>query len=172
MEQIKLPAYKRGKSGERYKYTFTITDSYEEYSQINGKFAIDKKLYINILKTFFWELSRLIITKRYHFKIPNRLGFLRIKKNKNFKSLNKNKLDFAYYHKTGKKRYWLNTHTDGQYFYWGWETTKFRYGQFTNKSYYVFIPNRGNDDMIGKRGLSQWIIKCANDPRMKDYDVI
>ena len=58
MDNISLPSYKQGKSGRRYKYTWTISDSYDYYKKANKDLAIEKSKYVGILTDFFWEISK------------------------------------------------------------------------------------------------------------------
>lgn len=162
-----LSPYKR--NNEAYNPVWTITDSYIPYKKEVGELAMEMKLYIKVLKEVMWELSKTIIRYVRKINLPYRLGELSIKKRKNNREYTKQRLDYKYYNETKKILYHCNTHTNKYYFFWDWDNkTAF----FTNKSYYKFIPARGNDRIVGKRGLADWIKKCASDPNIKDYDCL
>lgn len=168
--EIKYASHKKGR--DAYK-SWGIPDSYIYYKEETPKnMRVDKKVYKALLKDFFWELSKMIIQERYNFKVPLRLGFISIKKRKNYKESCSNKIDYKLYNKEKKIVHLFNRHTDRFYFFWAWDKKKFNYAFFKNKPFYKFIPNRGNDRVIGKRGLAAWIMKTVNDPKLKDYDVL
>lgn len=143
--------------------TFTIGTAYS-LSKFKEKYS--KKRYKDIMLSFFYELSKAIIYEKYTYKVPLGGGSIRIVKITG--STNKT-LDYKYYKETGIKRFHLNRHTNGFYFKWHWFTRQCKY---TNYKLYKMIPNRGNDRIIGTRGLARHIKDCSNDPYKKDYDVI
>lgn len=164
-----MSAYKKKNSSYK-KNVWTITDSYLLYVRDVGKEnAVDKKVYIKVLKEIFWEMSKDLIQSVYEITLPYRLGKLGIKKRKNNSVYSKQQLDYARYNKTGEKHYHNNTHSNRHYFFWNWETSD-RAAVFTNQKCYKFIPTRGNDGVVGKRGLAAWIKYCADNPYVKDYD--
>lgn len=156
---------------ETSKKTWTLSDSYELYKEEVGDLAIDRKLYLKAFKEIFWELSKSIIQERLTIKFPYRLGFFSIRKRKNNKNREKQRIDYKYYNETGKIKYHNNLHSNQYHFFWDWDVYN-TYANFTNKSFYKFIANRGNDYIIGKRGLKAWILKCSEDPMVRDYDVL
>jgi hypothetical protein len=152
-----LPNHKL--KNKNYYPSYTITDSYKLY-----KGPMSKKVYIKVLKDFFWELSLIMIRKKYIFKYQN-LGKFSIVKG--VTSSNHKCLDYKYYNDTGKKVILTNIHTDGKKFRFKWVYKNFY--KTTNLKFYTFKPVRGEDRQIGKRGLAAWIKRCSEDPRLKDY---
>lgn len=142
-----------------YYPSYTITDSYRSY-----KGPLSKKVYIKVLKDFFWELSLIMIRKKYVFKYPN-IGKFFVKTMK--PKYNGAGFDYKYFNDTGKKILKTSLHTDGKRFKFKW-LYKNPY-KSTNLKFYTFKPVRGEDKLIGTRGLSAWIKRCSEDPRLKDY---
>lgn len=148
------------------KLIWSIQDSYKTYTG-----NIDKRKYTRVLKDFFWEISFAIIRDKYTFMMP-RLGMIFIKKKRcNSKTTNL-RIDYQHYNKTGEKILLINTHTDGYYFRFRWKKPCTGNTQFRNDGLYIFEPIRGEDKMIGKRGLANWIKRCSIDPTLKDYTTV
>lgn len=164
---MKLSSYKKA---EGYKLTWTVTDSYIPYKEELKELALDKQTYIKLIKEVLWELSRSIIQERVTIRMPYRLGPLSIRKRKNNPDYNKQRIDFKHYNETGKIIYHTNKHSDGYHFFWDWDL-KSNYAHFTNKKLYEFEVTRGNDYVIGARGLSKWITDCSKNKNVRDYDV-
>lgn len=143
--------------------TFTIKCAHKN-SPYRKKYNLKK--YKDVLFTFFYGLSQLIIYEKYEYKVPFGGGSIRIAKVR----LGKNRtLDYKHYKATGQKRFHLNRHTNGYYFFWYWNTKRCLY---KHSKLFKLIPNRGNDRVIGARGLSKHINDCSSDPYKKDYDVL
>lgn len=164
----------------RTRLLWTIKDSYSDYLDIlkeldpdlenieHSIYYLPYNKYKEFLVGFFKKSSIEIIRERLMFKMPYRLGYISIKKDKN--TIEKRKPNFKIMNDTNKTVSHTNIHTNGYYFFYHWDKWVNRYALFKNKSYYVFKPNRGNNGVIGKRGLAKWILKCAGDPTLKDYD--
>lgn len=166
--ELKYSSYK--KNNPKYKETWTINDSYIPYKKEKLQtLELDKKTYVKVLKEVFWEMSKDIIREKADIKLPVRLGKLRIRKRKNNREFNSQRLNYKTYNTTGKIVYHVNNHTNKYYFFWDWETND-GYAVFTNKNLYKFIPARGNDKVVGKRGLANWIKYCSETPEIRDYD--
>lgn len=169
-KDLRFVSYK--KKDPRYKETWSISDSYEYYKEEElGSLELSKKDYTRFMKDLFFELSKEIIRERLDIKFPNRLGKIRIRKRKNNKHLEKQRINYGILNKEKRLVYLTNHHTNKYYFFWDWEVND-GYGFFTNKSLYKFIPARGNDKITGKRGLCNWIKYCAENPLIKDYDCL
>jgi hypothetical protein len=166
--ELVVSPYKRKCSNYKTN-TWTITDSYLLYKKELGANALDKKTYIKLMKEVAKEMSIEIIRNVYHISLPHRLGKLGIKKRKNNRIFNKQRLDYGKYNKSKVKLYHVNTHTQKYYFFWDWETYD-NAANFTNQKCYKFTPTRGNDGETGTRGLAAWIKHCADTPTIKDYD--
>lgn len=168
--KVRLSRQKRLKKKlpkDKLKLTYTISDFYKDYKK-TGVVPLTKAQYTTICKSFLEEVSLAIIREKYEFRIPSRLGFLRVVKRKA-----KNKaVDFVNTKKYGKTIRHHNFHTDQYYFTFKWMKGG-SYCYFTNKSYYSFsVVDDKRRRKIGRRGLAQWIQTCATDPTKKDYDTI
>ncbi len=149
----------------RKNYRYTISDSYRHFPL---RKRIEKKKYFKVLSDFFYELSLSIIRKKYVFKLPYGLGKIYVRESK----YHRNSLSCLL------KKYKTKNHSKIQYK--DTLATDFRFSSFKwerrNHSalgairYYDFIPNRGTvDGTIGTIGLKNWILRCANDPNLKNY---
>lgn len=140
---------------KRLKNNITLKNIWHTYPYRYNKkspFYIERTAYVNISKDFFKELLDEIINNAYEYKLPNRLGTLRIKK---FKAL-KRQIDWnltnKYYleeNKTGteKKRiYHSNRHSAGYNARFWMEPTKW---VAYNKPY-TFIATRTNKRNLAK----------------------
>lgn len=143
--------------------TFTIRHAYKKFP-LKSKYKYSK--YKEVLLELFYDLNKSIIYDRMELQLPLSGGKIKIAK-----ALVKEKkvLDYKYYKETGKKRFLLNRHSNGYYFFWYWNTKGCRY---KNCKLFSILPNRGNDGIIGKRGLKNHIINCSQNPYVKDYDVL
>lgn len=123
----------------------TLKQSYEYYTkdlENDSKYNVDYKIYRSLCETFNKEISKLIIDKGYFFKMPYRLGTIRLKKRKiDLKNL---KPDFGLFNKSDEefKNKHLNEHSNNYYvrFYWN----KVKATIVKNKTCYCFIPTRFN----------------------------
>lgn len=164
----------------RTRLLWTVKDSYDDYLENlkpvlkkeetvkDSTYYIEYSKYKEVVIDFFFELMLLIIRERLIFKVPYRMGYIGIKKNKTTKE--KRKPNYKLYKEKNIIVSHTNMHTNGYYFFYHWDKHSGKYTRFKNMTVYKFKPNRGNDRKIGKRGLSEWIQKCRKDPTMKDYD--
>lgn len=150
---------------QRKKTTWTITDSYKTYEGDVGK-----EKYIKVLKDFFWEVSYIMIREKYEFNMP-KLGTIAIRRALSNPNFRKRDIDYKFYKDTGKIKVITNTHTDGYYFFYKWLKPR-GISKFRSSKFYKFEAIRGEDKLIGKRGLANWIKRCAEDPRLKDYTTL
>lgn len=134
-----------------FKNSLTLTHIYQYYIkdlEEDSKYNIDYKIYRAICVDANKLMMSKIIDEGYFFKMPYRLGTLRIKKRKvDFNNL---KPDFGLYNKSnGKyKNKILNDHSGNYYvrFYWN----KYRETIVKNKTPYSFIPTRANKRYLAK----------------------
>lgn len=77
----------------------TYSDMYETYKK---KDAIEKGLFLKVLKVFFALLAKNIIEKGYIYKMPQGLGAVGIMKHY---VGDKKIMDYPHYRRTGEKRY-------------------------------------------------------------------
>jgi len=86
-----------------------------------------------------------IIEKGSNLRLPNRLGYLRIRKTKmNYKNL---KFDYSTYNKTGVKAYHLNEHSDDFRARFLWNKAKCI---VKGKKPWSFTPSRHNKRAVAK----------------------
>lgn len=139
---------KRGKN--KIQNVLTLKHSYQYYIKDideNSKYAVDYKTYRKICEEFNKELSNELL-EGYFFKMPYRLGTIRIKKRKiDFKNL---KPDFGLFNNTegGLKNKHLNEHSDNYYCKYHWNK---RYATIIkNRALYSFVPTRANKRALAK----------------------
>lgn len=164
------------------KITKATNDIYKFYKSKYKDKALDERLFKDIYYELNKEISNLIITQSFEYRIPFRMGHLRIKKNKLKLRIKDGNVDVAknlvnweatwdYWHsiypdKThkeikkikGKKRiYQMNNHTDGDIMRWFWDRKS---SNVKNQNKYKFKPVKGGifeDRYIGRLGLAKWI---------------
>lgn len=178
----------------KFKRKVTITggipDAYKLYKRTHPRSVISKREYIDTCHHFNKLLSNAIIKESREFKIPHRLGSIRIK---SFKKpvkvkdgkivINKYCIDWA-----STKAMWAeiygtsdpielkkipnkklaihtNEHTNGYIMKWNWN----KFSRLVNKTVYKFRPVKGGkiDDInYGRKGLAAWIL---NEDRTNEY---
>lgn len=153
--------YSRGKN--KIQKPLTLKHSYDYYIKdikLDSKYNITWKQYKQILKEFNTQIMSAIIDDGYIFKLPYRIGIIRIRKRQN--NLNRLKLDFSTYNTSDQeiKNKYLNDHTDNWYvrFYWAKRECIVK-----NKTIYSFIPTRDN-----KRYMSR-LLKTEGMKQMNKY---
>lgn len=148
-EETKPLITKRGKN--KIQNPLVLRDSYNYYLEgykPSSKYHIQWDLYKLIISEFNKRMMDKIIEEGYFFKLPFRLGVIRLRKRKT--NLNVLKPDFALYRKTGGKviASHLNEHTDGYYVRFYWNKNK---GVIVkNKTLYSFIVSRQNSRRTAK----------------------
>lgn len=123
----------------------TLKDIYKYYNEKyeKSKFELEYKIFREICETFNKYVMTEIIEEGYFFKLPYRIGIIRIKKREvNLDSLKK---DYGTYNSSDQtlKIGHLNEHTNNQYvkYYWSKFYTD---NMVKNKTWYAFIPTRTN----------------------------
>jgi len=149
---------------KRYHLTYTLTDFSMEYCKEYPK-DLSKSEYIRIMIRFFKLVRDEIIYNKFHFKLPNGLGLIRIRKSK--KGVTARKIDFNKSKLLNKKIYYLNLHSNRYFFKWYWNKTKEVSLAIPGRKLYVFKPIRW-----GKKDLAKHIIECAKNPEVRDYDCL
>ena len=173
----------------KYKITASLQDAYKAYRKENITF--NKRQYLDIAYDIMETLSDMIIKESLEYKLPFRLGFIRIRKHhtklviRDGKiDVNKNVIDWKatwdywneqYPNKTRKemkeiKDKWVvfqtNDHTNGQVMKWYWDK---RFSTVKNNTVYLFKPVKGgefNGLYRGRLGLAAWI---NNDNKKNDW---
>lgn len=158
----------------RHHLTYTVIEfekGYQKELKEKEETGMCKKVYKEVMKEFFELLSQKIIREKYVFRMPYRLGTIRITKEKT-KIGSKGAIDHNATKRLGKTIYHTNKHTGGFFFKWKWFSNRF-YTHFKNSSFYSFTPVRDPGKReVGKLGLSDWVRACSDDPYVKDYDVL
>lgn len=136
----------RGKN--KIQNVLTIKHIYQFYIKDidrDSKYHIDYRTFRTICEEFNKELSNEIL-EGYFFKMPYRLGILRIKKRKiDFNNL---KPDFGEFNKSEIKNKHLNEHSNNYYVKYHWNK---RFATLIkNRSLYSFIPTRANKRTLAK----------------------
>lgn len=154
--------YGRGKN--KIQKPLSLKHSYDYYIKdikLDSKYNITWTEYKTILSEFNKQLINSIIEDGYIFKVPYRIGTIRIRKKEN--NLERLKPDWSTYNVSGQeiKNKYLNDHTNNQYvrFYW----SKYKDSILRNKTLYSFIPTRDN-----KRSLSK-LLKTKGVEQMNKY---
>jgi hypothetical protein len=125
------------------KVSKTIKDSYKYYVDNYGG-ELEYKKYKKICVIFNKRISEYIVEKAVEFKMPGRLGSIRVRK---LKSNNRRRIDWKASKENKCVVYHLNFHTDENYYKWFWHKKN---ALFTNKNAYSFLPIRGNKRMLAK----------------------
>jgi hypothetical protein len=131
--------------GKPKKY-FTLLNAYHGFVQVNkeygpkGSIPIPLKTYRTICEEFN-EIISAEMLKGNEYKMPGRLGNLRVLKSKTKLDSKKLKMDYGHYKKTGEKIFHLNRHSNGfkVRWYWGKKNCKVKH-----KTFYCFKPSREN----------------------------
>jgi len=174
------------------KFDNGILDAYKYYRTNSVlKVKVTRATYSQILRDVNLDIMDLMIKDSFEFRMPHKLGYLRVKKFKTSIKIKDGKLVKNKMPIDWKKTwdYWqklfpgktkseikgikgkilvksLNTHTDGYSMKWYWDKNTCI---VRNKSVYMFKAVRGgvkNDKYYGKTGLSHWI---NSEDRINDY---
>lgn len=172
-----------------YKVTASLQDAYKLYKDLYNNIK-DKNEYLAIAYEINKVIADMIITQSLEYRLPERMGFLRIKKNKQKLvivngriSPKKNVIDWENTWKVWKEMYpdktWkeikklkgkkvlfqTNPHTDGEIMKWYWR----KGGGVKNSTVYVFNVVKGgkvDEYYTGRLGLAWWI---KSDDKTNDY---
>jgi hypothetical protein len=169
----------------KYKVTKTISDIVRAYKKEmkSSDSKIDDKTIKGILYELNKTISDLIIRESFEYKIPYKLGFLRIKKSDLNLKLKDGRIDVSrniidwkatldyWEEKYGtrnrkelkkipnKKRiFQTNESTNGEIMRWFWDKS---FMSVKNRTVYFFDPVKGGTDsegkLVGRHGLRDWI---------------
>jgi hypothetical protein len=138
-------------AGKQKKY-YTLLNSYlkfiEDHPEYNkkSKAPLKQKVYQDICKDFNQMLVEELL-RGNEYKMPGRLGNLKIVKSKMKYNVKNMKIDFGHLRKTGEKIYHLNKHSDGYKarWYWGKKNCMVKH-----KTYYCFKPSRANKKLLAE----------------------
>ena len=133
-----------------------LKDSYKEYHKArnkNSQFPVDYSLYKKICADFNKKIVEHILEDSGTFKLPHRLGEIRIQKRKmNFNKPNKLMVDWKKTNELGTRIYHLNDHSDNFRYRWYWRKNK---AIIKNKSAYSFTATRDNMRALAKNILTR-----------------
>lgn len=159
----------------KYKIDYGIADIYKFYKSEqnkNNKEVVDEKIFKKVIKTFNKLVTELIVEESYEFRMPKRLGYIRIRKHKTRIIIDANgKLKTGHLHpdwkatkelwstneaakKIKKIVYHTNKHTQGYYCKWYWDK---RTCNIKNNTAYSLVMSRTN-----KRRIAQAINNNEN----------
>lgn len=175
------------KKVDKFQHTFDMDCNYNDiYNFYKSKYdrKVDKKEFKKLCYDFNKLINNKIIKESFEFKLPFRLGFIRIKSEKQrirFKEDGKvdskrTSIDWAASHELWREQYpdlsyrdrmeipgkkvlvHTNEHSNGYIMKWFWDK---RLSNVKNQSVFIFKPVKGGviekDIHYGKRGLSKWI---------------
>lgn len=126
--------------------SITIGDAYLRYKKLHPKGTkhfLDAKTYKSICYAFNKKIVNFVLLESGEFRIPHRIGIIRIKKRKT--DMNNLRLDYQATKKYGKKIYHLNEHSKEYYYRWFWHK---KMAIVKNKSAYCFKPTRANKQYL------------------------
>lgn len=132
-------------STRRDSTSYTAVDMYYDEDYTNP-YNLELKDYVKILETFNDLFAQSIVETGYDFVLPNRLGFLSIKKRKQKSKTT----DYKYYLETGHLRKYINKATEGYRakFYWDQRQPQ---ASFRNRTLYKFYPVRTLNRTLAKK---------------------
>jgi len=117
----------------------TLKNAYKDYDDF---YKVGYKKYRAICEDFNKRIIDKILLKAFEFKMPYRLGSLRIRKKlMNYSKKNKLKIDWQATNQQKKVMYHLNDHTNGFNYRWFWSKIN---AVIKNKSVYSFQATRTN----------------------------
>jgi hypothetical protein len=140
----------------------TFKSFYKEYAykyDIRDNRYVTQKQYLDTLQTFFKLLSKNILEEAYEYKIPHRLGYLKIIKFKGHKKKSidwKKTNEFKEKHGVNKMIYHTNYHSQQYAARWHWSK---REAMLHGKSLYRFVPTRNNKRTLARLIKEDNIIK-------------
>ena len=140
----------RGKNKVQNHYSYI--DTYAAYIadiDENSPYYISYPDYVIICRKFYKSIMEEIMENGYTFKMPFNMGKIRIDKQKVRVGKNKRRLaiDWEMTNKHGKVIYHLNEHSSGYKYIFIWQKIT---NSLKNKTFYRFVPSRGNKRKLAK----------------------
>ena len=141
----------------------TLKSAYKSYDDF---YDVGYKKYRAVCEDFNKKIIEDILMKAKEFKMPYRLGTLRIKKKKmNYSKKNKLKINWVETNKHKKVIYHLNDHTDGFNYRWFWSKISTKYFRYTttklftgcNGAFYKIAIRSRIFNRYAKHGCSKYI---------------
>lgn len=166
----------------KIKISSGLYDAYKLYREEYTR-TVGRQLYSKICQDFNKNISNKIVKESYEFKIPFRLGIIRIRAFKPKLLIKNGKIDTSKLLPNWKatKELWgkiypglskeelkkipnkkivifINEHSDGYSYKWVWDR---RLAKFRNMNFYIFKPVKGgvleDGKHYGRIGLGKWI---------------
>ncbi len=182
----------QGKRDRQVKITGGLWDAFRQYKKEKIIVPVDRKMYVDVCHELNKRISTKIIKESFDFRIPFRLGFLRIKSQKQKIFIKDGRIDskkmsinwnetvkmwkedwpdktMAEIKQIPNKKlvYHTNEHSNGYIMKWYWDR---RLAKVKNITVYTFRPVKGNvydeEYYTGKVGLAKWI---KSDERNNEY---
>jgi hypothetical protein len=153
-------------------FSCTIKDFYAEYRKerkktIATKDVIPYNTYKEVFREFFLAISKKIIYENFTFMMPYGLGSLLVKSRKvNPKDA---AIDYNLSKIYKKPIKHLNTHSFGYTFSVFWDKSYVRFKNYTMYLYKNTKSKQAQDKGIGRKGLSDEIIRRSNNPNERSY---
>ena len=133
-----------------------LADAYKEFKKDNDKSrhaTIDYSLYKGICADFNKAIVNHILEDSGTFKVPHRLGEIRIQKKKmNFSFSKTLMVDWKKTNEVGTRVYHMNDHSDNFRYKWYWRKSR---AIIKNKSAYSFTATRANKRTLASNLLTR-----------------
>lgn len=140
-----------GRNKNKIQEPYTVPDFYTDYIKTvdeGSPYHVSYEEYAAIVRDFFKEVANEILAKASTFRMPYRLGSLRIVKLKSNMSRNRRySVDFNLTNKFGKTIYHLNEHSGGYKYMFKWDKVE---NQTKHNSFYRFKATRTNARELAK----------------------
>lgn len=142
-----MPFYGRGKN--KVQEVLSLKDSYSFYvTNVAPNTKLTSPEYHSIIREFYESISDYILYKKGTFKLPHRLGRVRVCKDKvKMLGLSKLTVDWEQSIKHHVTVHHLNEHTNGYKYYFLWDRTGCN---SRNLSYYRLVMTRKNKRLLAK----------------------
>ena len=130
--------------------TLGLRDSFKDFNKkqaAGNPFSVDYKTYRSVCEEFNKKVVEDILYEAGEFKLPYRLGEIRIQKKKMLFETSKMKIDWKATKEAGLIVYHMNDHRDNYRYRWYWKKKNVI---VQNKTLYSFIPSRANKRELAK----------------------
>tara|TARA_Y100001973_G_C5176974_1_gene322536 strand:- start:743 stop:1213 length:471 start_codon:yes stop_codon:yes gene_type:complete len=131
-------------------HTLGLRDSFKAFNKDQSPeslFFIDYKTYRSVCEKFNKKVVEDILYNAGEFKLPYRLGEIRIQKKKMKFDTSKMKINWKATKESGFRVYHMNDHRDNYRYRWYWKKKNVI---VQNKTLYSFIPSRANKRELAK----------------------
>jgi len=131
-------------------HTLGLRDSFKAFNKDQSPeslFFIDYKTYRSVCEKFNKKVVEDILYNAGDFKLPYRLGEIRIQKKKMKFDTSKMKINWKATKESGFRVYHMNDHRDNYRYRWYWRKKNVI---VQNKTLYSFIPSRANKRELAK----------------------